>query len=158
MGEKIPILSQASNICMLCCYENDEQMLEILNTINTYQGSQKKIHLLVYVSSKNCPLMLKNSLFVQPVFPSDFNILGKPKEGIRQYMKTSRFDIFINAASKHCVFISDYLSRLVSADFKIGRSTENTHLYHLILQIETDVPLTYYLNNIEKYTLKLNGR
>jgi len=156
-SEKIPLLSQAGSICVLCCYESDEQILEILNTINTYQGSQKKIRLLVYVPSKNCPLMLKNSLFVQPVFSSDFNLFGRPKENIKQYIKASRFDIFINAASKHCVLISDYISLLVSAGFKIGRTSENTHLYHLTLQMEADTSLAYYLNNIEKYTLKLNG-
>lgn len=156
--EKIPVLSQSNNICVLCCFENEEQMQEILHVINKYQGPQKKIRLLVYVDAKYCPLMLKNSLFVQPILTSDFNCFGRPKENIKQYMKTSGFDIFINAASADCALVSDYLSQLISAEFKIGRTSENKHLYHLILQIEANANFTYYLETIEKYTLKLNGR
>lgn len=156
--EKIPVLSQSNNICILCCFENEEQMQEILHVINKYQGSQKKIRLLVYVNASTCPLMLKNSLFVQPILSSDFNFFGQPKENIKQYMNTFGFDIFINTASSDCALISDYLSQLISAEFKIGRTSENTHLYHLILQIEANANFTYYLETIEKYTLKLNGQ
>ena len=157
-AEKIPVLSQSNNICVLCCFENEEQMQEILHVVNKYQGSQKRIRLLVYVEAKNCPLMLKNSLFVQPVLTSDFSFFGRPKENIKQYLKTSDFDILVNAATADCALISDFLSQLTSAEFKIGRASENTHLYHLILQIESNTNLTYYLETIEKYTLKLNGR
>lgn len=154
----IPILSKAASICILCCYESDEQIIDILQTINQYQGQIKKIRLLVYLPVKKTPQILQRSLFIQPISKNDISFFGKFKSEAKHDIQTHDYDILINTVTGSHATIADYISTFIHVDFKITCSLKNTNLYHLTLQLEENQSLAYYLDTIEKYTLKLNGK
>lgn len=156
--EGIPILSKAASICILCSYENDEQILDMLKTINQYQGQVKRIRLMVYVSQKKLPPILLKSLFIQPVLKKELGYFGQFSAEAKHNIQIQNYDIFINTISKTNTMIANYISSLIKADFKITRSLEHAKLYHLTLPLDEEQSLEYYLDTIEKYTAKLNGK
>ncbi len=154
----IPILSQSPGICILCAYENDTQILEMLETIDQYQGRIKRIRLLVYVPLKKNPSILQKSLFIEPVLKNDINFFGKLKGNTKQNIQSNHYDILINTITGTHRLISDFIALFIHADFKISRSEESAAIYHLTIPLETESSLSYYLETIEKYTNKLNGK
>ncbi len=154
----IPIFSQVSKVCILCIYENDSQIREIIETIDRYENRQKKIHLFVYVPLKKTPSILQKSLFIDSILKSDITFWGKVNSKIKQKLWSQRYDILINANFQSHKPITHLLSLLTKADFKITNSEDYAHIYHLRLQMKTDDSLSYYIDTIEKYTKKLNGK
>ena len=157
-SERIPMFTDVKNIGILCCYENDEQMREILDTISSWQTSQHKMQLIVYIPFKNYPPILKNNLFVQAIFQSDFSFFGRPKSSLKQQLQAMHYELFINATNKPNGLVADYIAQCISADFKIGYDAENNHLYQLTLHMDEKYTFADFIHMIEKYTAKLNGQ
>lgn len=154
----IPILSQSSSIGILCVYENDSQIHEMLETIDLYQGRIKRIRLLVYVPLKKNPPILQKSLFIEPILKNDINFFGKLKGEVKHNLQSNRYDILINTVTGTHHLISDFISQFIDADFKISRTESCSPFYHLTLQMDAASSLADYLEAIEKYTNKLNGK
>ncbi|MDD3281632.1 MAG: hypothetical protein PHC83_08700, partial [Bacteroidales bacterium] len=117
----IPILSKAASICVLCSYENDEQILDMLKTINQYQGQIKRIRLMVYVSQKKLPPILLKSLFIQPILKKELGFFGQFSAEAKHNIHMQNYDILINTITKTNTAIANHISSLIKADFKITR-------------------------------------
>lgn len=154
----IPILTQSMNVCILCEYQSDEQIRTILDTLDKYQGRLKRIRLLVYVSLKKNPPILERSLFMEPISKNDISFFGKLNEDIKNKLQSNHYEMFINSITGDNVLLSDFFSIFLNADFKITRSEESCRIYHLTLPLESEASFAYYLETIEKYTNRLNGK
>lgn len=154
----IPILTQSMSVCILCEYQSDDQIRNILDAINQYQGQLKRIRLLVYVPLKKNPPVLERSLFIEPITKNDINFFGKLKEEAKENLQSNHYDMFINSITGSNILLSDFFSIHLDADFKITRSEESCRIYHLTLPLEPDASFIYYLETIEKYTNRLNGK
>ncbi|HON20002.1 MAG TPA: hypothetical protein PLF32_04390 [Bacteroidales bacterium] len=154
----IPIFSKALSICLLCVYENDEQIAEIIETVKRYEGNQKRIRILVYVPLKKNPPILQDSLFIDTVLKTDITFWGKLKSNLKRNLWSYRYDLLINANYQSNNIITNLLSLTIKANFKITRSEAYPHIYHLNLQMKEEDSLSHYIDTIEKYTNKLNGK
>jgi hypothetical protein len=151
------ILSQTDNVCIFCCYQNDDQINQIIDSMNKMGNGFKKKQLIVYVPLKKCPDILKRSLFIVPVLKTDVNFLGKLSNNVLSSLKSLRYNILINFMSTPSL-IDHYFMSLIPAELKIGRDVESSNIYQLIIQLDKDVSFDEYLENIEKYTTRLNGQ
>ena len=118
---------------------------------------KKKIKVLGFYNIKEVPDFAYSKLEYDFFSLKDTDFLGRPKHILIDNFISEDFDLLIDVnVKKH--FSLKYISALSNAKFKVGEyNVESVDIYDLMINIEKERTLKYFLKQIDIYIPMLNN-
>lgn len=118
------------------------------NNIRTY--------LLGYIESKEVPdeMVLWDDCDIVSI--NDIDWLLRPKSPAALDFINSEYNILFDLSLKHN-FTMCYISKLSSADFKVGRYTDEDNDFDLMIDVNKNPRVDYFIEQIKNYISILNN-
>ncbi len=113
----------------------------------------KKVHILGYYNDKEDRSLSSTFKFYNK---KSINWLSIPQNDDINNFMNEKFDLVINFLEKPHIH-ADYIMSLCNARFRIGRNTENTHAYDMIIN-EANKDTSHFIKQIENYLKIFNNK
>jgi len=154
--KKLFDFASAKFVGVLCSPQDELNTLLLKEFL--YFLSKKGIQYSVfgYFDQKNIPenfLYWKGTDFITR---NDVNFFFIPKNQIVDKFINEPFDMLINCCIDH-YFPVEYIAQLSKASCKVGIARDDKYTYDLMIDIQKNRKIEYFLNNLEKYLSNLKN-
>jgi hypothetical protein len=146
---------KAGTIGILFNATDKEEFDLIKKYIKYLRGLKKKVKSIGYYSTVHIPDTAYSKVDYDFFTIKDLNWHLRPMKGFVDNFIEEEFDVLLDLNLKND-FPLFYISSLSKAKFKIGRMTENTELYDLMIEVEEDTGIKQFLKHVDHYLLQMS--
>jgi hypothetical protein len=136
----------------------DAEEFELVKKYVKYlRDLKKKVKTIGYFEQRDIPDMTYSKIEYDFFSKRDLNWHQKPIKPFIDNFLEEEYDILIDLNIKD-LFPLKYIASLSKAKFKIGRFAENIDLYDLMIEMEQEKGLKFFLKNLDNYLLQIKTK
>ncbi len=147
---RITHLDEAKSVLILFNADEAKDYEAIANLVRSLEQGKSKVTSIGYTSGKLVPEVFQmrpsTSVFIQ----KDLNFFFQPPIDQREFVRSRRFDLVINLDLSRS-FPLYYLASISRATFKIGSGNEQKSCFDLMLDVDTQATVAFFIEQTKIY-------
>ena len=155
--KKLFDFASSKYIGVLCSPQDEPSAGYLREFLNALSKKGIQYYVFGYFDEKKIP---ENFLYwkgMDFITRNDLNFFFIPKNPIVEKFIHEPFDMLINCSIDH-YFPVEYISQLSKASCKVGIMQDDKQNYDLMIDIQKNRNLEFFLNNLEKYLSNLRNQ
>jgi hypothetical protein len=148
--------NEVKSVGIVFSADSASQIETVRKYMDALGNKGKQVKAICFYKTKQLPVLSSSNLLIDFVMPKEVNFMGVPSPSFVDGFIENEFDLLIDLDSNE-IFPVEYVCAMSKAFFKVGRHSENNEsIFDLMIKIDKDKDLDYFLEQINVYLKMIN--